>query len=243
MAQKVLAIAREELRRELAADLGRGGYVLQAGTGENAERYFEKALVLCRPGLLARAADLLSDLLPETCERIAVNGVSASALGTALSLVTGVPLLLGGPTTDGLSFQGDLHRAAKVVLLEDVVFTGERALSGARALAERARRGGERPVPPGSGLRCQPHSRRGRLRPTAIVHRERAPEDGPRSRGLSTIGESNSAAARRPPGGQPDSRAAGRARHDRCRSGRRRHSARLQPAGACRPRAVLALGG
>ena len=137
MAQKVLAIAREELRRELAADLGRGGYVLQAGTGENAERYFEKALVLCRPGLLARAADLLSDLLPETCERIAVNGVSACALGTALSLVSGVPLLLGGPTTDGLSFQGDLHRAAKVVLLEDVVFTGERALAGARALAER----------------------------------------------------------------------------------------------------------
>ena len=101
MAQKVLAIAREQLRRELAADLGRGGYVLQVGDEQNAERYFEKALVLCRPGLLARAADLISDLLPEACERIAVNGVSACALGTALSLITGVPLLLGWSTAMG----------------------------------------------------------------------------------------------------------------------------------------------
>ena len=49
MAQKVLAVAREELRRELAADLGRGGYVLQLGDEHNAERYFQKALVLFVP--------------------------------------------------------------------------------------------------------------------------------------------------------------------------------------------------
>jgi orotate phosphoribosyltransferase len=137
MAQKIPAVAREELRRELAADLGRGGYVLEVGVDSRAQRYFEKALVLCRPGLLARAADLLSDLLPETCERIAVNGVPAAALGSALSLASGVRLLLGTAIVgDGLKFEGDLDRSAHVVLLEDVVFTGQRALSGARALAD-----------------------------------------------------------------------------------------------------------
>jgi hypothetical protein len=53
MAPLVLAIAREQLRRELAADLGRGGYVLQKGEGSEVQRYFDKALVLCRPALLA----------------------------------------------------------------------------------------------------------------------------------------------------------------------------------------------
>ena len=134
MAPPVLTVAREELRRELAADLGRGGYVLRG----RMDRYFEKSLVLCRPGLLARAAELISDLLPDTCERIAVNGVPASALGTALSLATGVPLLLGSvePET-GLVFHGDLHRGAQVVLLEDVVYTGSRALTGAQELRSR----------------------------------------------------------------------------------------------------------
>lgn len=138
MAERVLAIAREQLRRELAADLGRGGYVLQVGADSAVERYFDKALVLCRPGLLARAAELMTDLLPEVCERIAVNGVAACTLGTALSLTTGVPLLLGSSTAgEPPEFEGDLHPNAQVVLLEDVVFTGQRALSGARALIAR----------------------------------------------------------------------------------------------------------
>ena len=138
MTPRVLAIAREQLRRELAADLGRGGYVLQKGEGPGVQRYFDKALVLCRPGLLARAAELMCDLLPEMCERIAVNGVAACTLGTALSLTSGVPLLFGSSAAgDEPEFHGDLHPKAQVVLLEDVVFTGQRALSGARALTAR----------------------------------------------------------------------------------------------------------
>lgn len=134
MAPTVFTVARDELRRELAADLGRGGYLLRPGE----ERYFEKSLVFSRPGLLARAAELIADLVPEACERIAVNGVTAAVLGTALSLRTGLPLLLGESTPEGgTSFRGDLHMAAQVVLLEDVVFTGERALGGARELGNR----------------------------------------------------------------------------------------------------------
>jgi orotate phosphoribosyltransferase len=133
-----LSVARDQLRRELAADLGRGGYVLRESEKQGTERYFDKALVLCRPGLLGRAADLIADLLPESAELIAVNGVPASALATALSLATGVPLLLGSSTSDeDVRFEGDLHSTAQVILLEDVVFTGARALAGARELARR----------------------------------------------------------------------------------------------------------
>jgi orotate phosphoribosyltransferase len=133
MAGTLLRVARDELRRELAADLGRGGYVLRAGASR--DRYFDKALVLSRPGLLARAASLLSDLLPDACERIAVTDVPAATLGTALAQATGVPLLLGS-VSDGrpAAFHGESYRGVKTVLLEDVVFTGARACAGARAL-------------------------------------------------------------------------------------------------------------
>jgi orotate phosphoribosyltransferase len=131
----VLTVARDELRRELAADLGRGGYVLRAAAEPGDERYFDKALVLSRPGLLTRSAELLADLLPETCERIAVTGVPSAALGTALSQVTGVPLLLGSiGEDDTVTFHGERYRGVKAVLLEDVVYTGGRAGLGAAAL-------------------------------------------------------------------------------------------------------------
>jgi orotate phosphoribosyltransferase len=130
----VLTVARDELRRELAADLGRGGYVLRGDRQPGDERYFDKALVLSRPGLLTRAARLLADLLPDTCERIAVTGVPSAALGTALSQVTGVPLLLGSIRDRDVAFQGEHYRGVKAILLEDVVFTGGQATLGASAL-------------------------------------------------------------------------------------------------------------
>jgi orotate phosphoribosyltransferase len=138
MPTALLTVARDDLRRELAADLGRGGYVLHAGAGDDgpAARYFDKALVLSRPGLLTRAATLLADLLPAASERIAVTSVPSAALGTALSQATGVPLLLGSAADDGgAAFHGESYRGVKAVLLEDVVFTGARATAGARALA------------------------------------------------------------------------------------------------------------
>ena len=140
MAAQVPTVAREELRRELAADLGRGGYILRpsGSDGERGDRrYFDKALVLSRPGLLARAAKLMAEFLPPTCERIAVTGVAAATLGTALSQATGVPLLLGRiGAEEQVSFDGERYRGVQAVLLEDVVYTGGRALLGARALAE-----------------------------------------------------------------------------------------------------------
>jgi orotate phosphoribosyltransferase len=122
------------LRAELAGDLSRGGYVLRAG-GESAgdRRYFDKFLVLSRPGMLTRAARLLADMVSDDCERLAVTGVPATALGTALAQETGLSLLLSEDERPD-TFGGELFAGTRVTLVEDVVFTGQRALGGAHAL-------------------------------------------------------------------------------------------------------------
>jgi orotate phosphoribosyltransferase len=98
-------------------------------------RYFDKSLVLCRPGLLTRAARLLADMVSEDCERLAVTGVPSAALGTALAQEAGLALLLADDEHPG-KFGGELFAGTRVTLVEDVVFTGRRALTGARALRD-----------------------------------------------------------------------------------------------------------
>jgi orotate phosphoribosyltransferase len=102
---------------------------------EHAEdrRYFEKYLVLCRPGLLTRAARLLADMVSEDSERLAVTGVSSTALATALAQETGMTLLLARHSESGV-FGGEMSVGTRVTLVEDVVYTGNTALAGARAL-------------------------------------------------------------------------------------------------------------
>jgi orotate phosphoribosyltransferase len=108
--------------------------VLRADS-ERAEdrRYFDKFLVLCRPGLLTRAARLLGDMVSEDSERLAVAGISSTALATALAQQTGMTLLLGRDGQSGV-FGGELSAGTRVTLVEDVVFTGNTALAGVHAL-------------------------------------------------------------------------------------------------------------
>jgi len=125
---------RDLVRAELAGDLSRGGYVLRASEERTRQqRYFDKFLVLSRPGLLTRAARLLADIVSDDCERLAVNGAPATALGTALAQETGMPLLLSDDEQPG-TFGGELFAGTRVALVEDVVFTGRRALAGIAAL-------------------------------------------------------------------------------------------------------------
>jgi orotate phosphoribosyltransferase len=125
---------RDLLRAELAADLSRGGYVLRDGNGGTAHRrYFDKFLVLCRPGLLTRAARLLTDLLSDDCERLAATSLPCATLATALAQEVGLPLLLGADTHVAL-FGGELSAGTRVTLVEDVAYTGRTALAGVQAL-------------------------------------------------------------------------------------------------------------
>ena len=134
LSAELLTATRDLLRAELAGDLSRGGYVLRAdGDRSRDRRYFDKFLVLCRPGLLTRAARLLADMVSEDCERLAVIGVPATALGTAVAQETGLAMLLADDERPG-TFGGELSAGTRVTLMEDVVFTGSTALAGARAL-------------------------------------------------------------------------------------------------------------
>jgi orotate phosphoribosyltransferase len=67
--------------------------------------------------------------------RAPVTGVPATPLGSALAQETGLALLLSDDDQAG-SFGGELSVGTRVTLVEDVVFTGRRALTGARALRE-----------------------------------------------------------------------------------------------------------
>jgi orotate phosphoribosyltransferase len=134
---QVFSVGRDRLRQELAADLSRGGYVFRSRGGDvdSPERYFEKHLVLSRPGLLSRAAYLLADRVPEETERLAVVGIAAGTLATALSQHTGIPLLLGRQHPDKkVRFDGERYTDVKCLLVEDVVFTGGQTLLGVEAL-------------------------------------------------------------------------------------------------------------
>lgn len=130
MSDETFTVATEQLRHELAADLARGGYVFRDG-----ERYFDKHLVLCRPGLLSRAAHLLGQTVPAEAERIGVHGLGCALLGALIAQEFGIPLVLGDIRDDGeISVRGEWYSGMRVTLVEDVVHTGSRAIAGARTL-------------------------------------------------------------------------------------------------------------
>jgi orotate phosphoribosyltransferase len=135
MGTEIFAVSREELRAELAADLARGGYVYEEETASDRVRYFDKYLVLSRPGILTRAAKFLAELVPPECERIAVTGIASAVVGGAVAQHGGVPLVLGLDRDGAYRFGGEIFPRIRVVLLEDVIDTGSRALEGATALS------------------------------------------------------------------------------------------------------------
>ena len=89
---------RDSDRHALVGDLARGGYLL-GDFADGRGRWFQSDLVLTRPGILARCADLLAEHVPPETDRIAARGVTAIALATALSLRTDAPLLLASSST------------------------------------------------------------------------------------------------------------------------------------------------
>lgn len=129
-----------ELRRELAADIGRAGYVrgdfVFAG-GAEGETYFDKYGVLSRSGMLLRAARLMAPSIPDDADRLASTSPSTTALATAIALECGLDLLLPHERdgADGsYRFGGEMFPGVRVCLLEDVFFTGTRALAAAESL-------------------------------------------------------------------------------------------------------------
>jgi orotate phosphoribosyltransferase len=148
LAERRLTLPRDEALAELRADIVRAAYLegdFVFSGGLRRHYYFDKYLFETRPALLRRLSRFLAELVPRETERLAAPALGAVALGTALSLELGLPLVIVRPEAEPgspRSVEGELYADESVTLVEDVVVTGGRALraiSRVEALGARAR--------------------------------------------------------------------------------------------------------
>src|SRR5215831_17999332 len=84
---------REALGRDLVATaVLRGSFRLRSGA--TSSYYIDKYLFTTQPALLGRIASELAVLIPDAVDRVAGPVLGAVPLVTALSLATGVPMLI-----------------------------------------------------------------------------------------------------------------------------------------------------
>jgi len=134
-----LVAERKELGRELvAASYLKGDFVLRSGKRSN--RYFDKFLFETDPVLLRRLGRHLAQLVPAETQRLAAPELGAVLLGGAVSMETGLPLVLvrKEPKRYGTSKQieGRLEPGERITLIEDVVTTGGDSLRSAQVLRD-----------------------------------------------------------------------------------------------------------
>lgn len=131
---------REALGRDLvAAAVLRGDFLLRSGA--RSSYYIDKYLFTTQPLLLARIAAELAGLVPPGTQRVAGPVLGAVPLVTAVSLQTGLPMVIvrvEKPKEYGTAKQieGKLESGERVFLIEDVVTTAGAALATVDALRE-----------------------------------------------------------------------------------------------------------
>ncbi|HVH63676.1 MAG TPA: orotate phosphoribosyltransferase [Candidatus Dormibacteraeota bacterium] len=131
--------ALKELGRELVkASYLKGDFVLRSGKRSN--RYFDKFLFETQPELLKRIADQLAELVPAETQRLAAPELGAVLLGGAVSMATGLPLILVRKEPKGYGtakqLEGRHESGERVTLIEDVVTTGGDSLRSAQVLSD-----------------------------------------------------------------------------------------------------------
>jgi orotate phosphoribosyltransferase len=128
-----------ELGRDLVkASYLKGDFILRSGRRSN--RYFDKFLFETDPTLLRRLGRHLAALVPKETQRLAAPELGAVLLGGAVSMETGLPLVLirKAPKDYGTSKQieGRLGAGERVTVIEDVVTTGGDSLRSAQVLRD-----------------------------------------------------------------------------------------------------------
>jgi orotate phosphoribosyltransferase len=133
--QTRLRLADAAALAELRDDLLRVSFQrreVQLDSGMQQPYFFDKYLIASRPAILRRLARFLAAQVPAGTDRLAAPTLGAVAFGTAVSLETGLPLAIVRTHWDGTrgggAVEGGLHRGETVVLIEDVVVSGRRAL-------------------------------------------------------------------------------------------------------------------
>ncbi len=130
-------------RKDLARDLVRasylkGDFVLRSGRRSN--RYFDKFLFETDPALLKRLGYRLAELVPKETQRLAAPELGAVLLGGAVSMETGLPLLLVRKEPKGYGtgkqLEGRFEAGERVTVIEDVVTTGGDSLRSVQVLRD-----------------------------------------------------------------------------------------------------------
>jgi len=130
---------REALARDLVrASYLKGDFVLRSGKRSN--RYFDKFLFETDPALLKRLGEELARLVPKATQRLAAPELGAVLLGGAVSMATGLPLLLvrKEPKAYGTARQieGRYVQGERITVIEDVVTTGGDSLRSVHVLRD-----------------------------------------------------------------------------------------------------------
>jgi orotate phosphoribosyltransferase len=128
-----------ELGRELVkASYLKGDFVLRSGKHSN--RYFDKFLFETDPALLRRLGQHLAELVPKETQRLAAPELGAVLLGGAVSMETGLPLVLVRKEPKGYGtskqIEGRFGAGDRVTVIEDVVTTGGDSLRSAQVLRD-----------------------------------------------------------------------------------------------------------
>lgn len=134
-------LADDDSLSELREDIMRASFqrgVVHLDSGVEQPYFFEKYLMVTKPTILRRIARFLASRIPSGTDRVAAPTLGAVAIGTAVSLESGLPLAIvrstRGGSNRGRAVEGGLHPGEIVVLIEDVVVTGQRALSAVEEL-------------------------------------------------------------------------------------------------------------
>ena len=135
----IAATELQDLGRDLVkASYLKGDFVLRSGKRSN--RYFDKFLFETDPALLKRLGKHLADLVPPETQRLAAPELGAVLLGGAVSMATGLPLVLVRKEPKGYGtskqIEGHLNAGDRVTVIEDVVTTGGDSLRSAQVLRD-----------------------------------------------------------------------------------------------------------
>ena len=130
---------RETLGRELVrASYLKGDFVLRSGKRSN--RYFDKFRFETDPILLRKLGKQLASLVPKETQRLAAPELGAVLLGGAVSMETGLPLVLVRKEPKGYGtskqIEGLFDPGDRMTVIEDVVTTGGDSLRSAQVLRD-----------------------------------------------------------------------------------------------------------
>src|ERR1700694_9711 len=130
---------REELGRQLVkASYLKGDFILRSGKRSN--RYFDKFRFETDPILLRKLGKHLATLVPKETQRLSAPELGAVLLRGAVSMETGLPLILVRKEPKGYGtskqIEGRFEAGDRVTVIEDVVTTGGDSLRSAQVLRD-----------------------------------------------------------------------------------------------------------